>query len=1522
MRATLISKKKLITVNLPNVYNGKYWFIDDDTNTKLISVETDEDKNNWIIKSTLTCALYNSQGKEVNELVLKENDINLIRFGANSDNAAFLFVEENNKRNDTYVKYEVNKSSEIIIGRNTDCDICIMNDYVSSIHGKLQFSNGMWRLSEVPNSNGIYVDGDRFSGSENIKFGSCIYIFGVKIIVGNGFIAINNPNYVVELSESSFVRMQQDRQMDDLEPDDKEEIFYYRAPRFIRRIEPLKLKVDMPTQAEKIDDTPILLTLAPSMIMGVASFSTGIITLINSLNGNGNIMSSLPTLIMSVSMLAGMIIFPFIMKKRDIKNKKKKEIFRRNQYMKYLTSLRHEVEKNKRIQLGILSENNPMILDKSRQEDFWKTGLWSKSKNDSDYLFIRMGIGDIPMEQEIIFPEERFSLEDDEMREALLEFHKEEKLVKNVPVGIDLKNTRCVGITGNSKNVLNAINLIGMQIGLLHGYDEVKIAFYGKANDLIKLGYLKDINHIWNNSKSKRYLATNENDARELSAEIHKIIQKRKEKDGVKDDSYLIIVIADRNLAKSISVAEELQGEEDTFVRVVYCYDDGGELPRECEKIVRLDVGGGLIYGKDAEDYFGTEFTQDILKVDECKKAIHKSLKYKISLNDDANGLPKKYDFMEMFGVGKAEYLNIMHRWLNNNAVKSLKTEVGIDQNGDKFYLDLHEKAHGPHGLVAGMTGSGKSEFIISYILSMAVNYHPDEVAFVLIDYKGGGLADAFDKKTYKLPHLAGTITNLDAGAVYRSMLAISSELKRRQNVFKEVKLQFNEATMDIYKYQKMYRAGQVSEPMPHLIIISDEFAELKSQQPEFMDELISTARIGRSLGVHLILATQKPSGVVNEQIWANSKFKVCLKVQDKSDSMEMLKRPDAAELTDTGRFYLQVGYNELFHLGQSAWSGALYPDTEEYVNEGEKDVEIIDELGTTIDKLKFNNAEINKNNGEQIVRVMEYLVSIARELNYSQRQLWLPEIPANIYLDELIAKYGLPDTEKFVAIAGELDDPYTQSQRMLTVDFEEKGNAIVYGNSTSGLDMFVETTLFSMFEMYSPTEFNTYILDFENENLRKFKDIPHVGDVLRDGDDEKISNLYMMLNAETKRRRELISEFGGNINEYNKVATEKLPKILILINNYAHFVESYERLEEKNLSLCRDGIKYGIYFMLTGAAASSIRYKITQNFGQSFVLKLNDTTDYTAILGSVGGRTPEKHTGRGMLKDKEIYMFQSAHFSYETDPAQVASYISKFCNALSSKYGDAKAPSIPVMPKELTVETLANEQVTYDSVPIGIQYRSYKTLGIDFSKNYMLGVVSKDIGNTYRFVSEFVNVLKEIESVDIKMLNIDSSDPVFANLEGINVYEDNNAGFEEIYELCKNRNNEYKQLDGKLTTEFTPIVVIMNSYTKLKASLNQTNADNMSKLLDVAADFWKVYFVIADDIQMFSSNSIFKWLKENVRNNCVWIGDGISGYSSYINIKDSNLPNAVNKDSGYYCKSGKCRYVKYIMSKEGEEDE
>ena len=497
-----------------------------------------------------------------------------------------------------------------------------------------------------------------------------------------------------------------------------------------------------------------------------------------------------------------------------------------------------------------------------------------------------------------------------------------------------------------------------------------------------------------------------------------------------------------------------------------------------------------------------------------------------------------------------------------------------------------------------------------------------------------------------------------------RTLVSIQSELKRRQQIFNEVRDSLGESTIDIYKYQRLYREGVIKEPVSHLFIVSDEFAELKSQQPEFLNQLVSTARIGRSLGVHLILATQKPAGVVNDQIWSNSKFRVCLKVQTRQDSMDMLKRPEAASIKETGRFYLQVGYDELFEMGQSGWAGAKYVPTEKITKKIDDSITFINNNGYVIKSTKnIIKQDTSENHGEQLTNIVKYLADLAKKENLNIKKLWLESIPEFIYISNLKIKYK-HTTQSFLInpIIGEYDVPSKQKQNVLKLDLTNDGNVVIYGAAGAGKENLLTTLIISTTIEHRPEEINFYILDFGAETLKKFQNIPHVGDVMFSDEEEKINSLVNILASEVERRKDLFAEYSGSYLNYIKESGQTLPQIVTIINSFEVFLETYSRLEDRLGSLLRDGPKYGISFIFTTTVTNGIRMRMTQYFTRKLVLQMPQESDYRTLLNAPKTLFPAKKFGRGITKIDEdgLVEFQTA---YICDPELIGKTTNEIVN-------------------------------------------------------------------------------------------------------------------------------------------------------------------------------------------------------------------------------------------------------------------
>ncbi len=257
-------------------------------------------------------------------------------------------------------------------------------------------------------------------------------------------------------------------------------------------------------------------------------------------------------------------------------------------------------------------------------------------------------------------------------------------------------------------------------------------------------------------------------------------------------------------------------------------------------------------------------------------------------------------DFFSAHQIEQLSVSGIREQWQRNHTYDHVSACIGITDTGEPVLFDLHEKGAGPHGLIAGSTGSGKSEFLISMILSLAYSYSPEELQFLILDFKGGGASGVFHQEGSELPHIAGVLTDLDAEDTDKALVSLRMECRRRETALKEMSERFHCSVNNADTCSRLLEGK-----MPHLIIIVDEAAELKAKQPDFFRDLISIARIGRSLGIHLILCTQKPAGIISDQIRSNCRFRIALKVQDRQDSLEVIGSPEAAYLSEPGDFIL-----------------------------------------------------------------------------------------------------------------------------------------------------------------------------------------------------------------------------------------------------------------------------------------------------------------------------------------------------------------------------------------------------------------------------------------------------------------------------------------------------------------------------------------------------------------------------------------------------------------------------------------
>lgn len=678
-------------------------------------------------------------------------------------------------------------------------------------------------------------------------------------------------------------------------------------------------------------------------------------------------------------------------------------------------------------------------------------------------------------------------------------------------------------------------------------------------------------------------------------------------------------------------------------------------LPAACDTVIEIvDPDGDATVRRPAEGVVVEDVLLAGLTVARARSCARELARFDDpELHQAGAGLPDGVRLLPMLGLPQVDAASVRDRWRRTEPASAV-APIGVTERG-VFALDLVRD--GPHGLVGGTTGSGKSELLRSLVAALAAHADPTQLTFVLMDYKGGA---AFDECA-RLPHTVGLVTDLDEQLGERALRAMEAELRRRER-------QLRAAGVDNLV---AYVQRGAAEPMPRLIVVIDEFATLASELPDFLAALVGIAQRGRTLGVHLILATQRPSGAVNDNIRTNTNLRVALRVQDAADSVDVIGIRDAAELSRLlpGRAYVRLGPGEVVPI-QTALVTCVSAAAED--------------APVAVAPFVFGAAAPEPGGPARPLGDRTDLARLVDAIAEAAADLPPPRRPWPEPLGRQVDLAALPPEEDR-AIVALADDPARQAQYPIGWDPAE-GNVLMFGITGSGTTTTLLAVALSLAAASGPESLELYAVDYGTGALSVLDGLPHTGSVIAADDRERQVRLIRHLRAELDRRR------GGAPRR----------RITVLIDNLAAMRAEFDDIAGLELldvltRLYADGTTAGISFAVTADRFSTVPPAWASVTTQRWLFRLPDPFDYVQA-GLTRRDVPAKVPGR-------MVTLPGALQAQVGRPAPTAAAA---VDAVARKYPDADRPArrIGALPAEVPIDRLTPPDVAGEPwrLPLGIR--------------------------------------------------------------------------------------------------------------------------------------------------------------------------------------------------------------------------
>ncbi|MEV5242091.1 type VII secretion protein EccCb [Streptomyces cinnamoneus] len=1018
----------------------------------------------------------------------------------------------------------------------------------------------------------------------------------------------------------------------------------------------------------------------------------------------------------------------------------------RERYLEYLEELREELgaeERARRERARLLDPPPEALYDLVRDP----ARLWERRRLDGDFLRVRVGTGRMPAHPltvgqqtgNVLTPPDRFML--NEAGALKNRF----STAADLPLTVPLDRVGNVSVVGDREGVLRVARALLTQAAVTHAPDDVAFALACPGERMADWGWFKWLPHT---------LAPDEHDgpvsarriapalaplarlmSRDLRARASYAAEVRRGlsgKDALEMAGRLLVVSDEYGEdAPELPRPDEAVGLREMGVTVLHLVAERVQEPGHVS--LRITVDGDRVHIEDLRpaEPLTSEGTADRATAAGAEGLARLLAPLRLSAESLVDApLSGPVDFAELLGIGDPAALDVASLWQPRGERAFLRVPIGVSDSREPVLLDLKESSElgmGPHGLCVGATGSGKSELLRTLVLALVASHPPEDLAMVLVDYKGGATFAPFAD----LPHVAGVITNLEnqAGLVERVHSSLAGEVQRRQQVLKDAG-----NIADIGHYAALRETRPDLDPLPHLFVVIDEFGELLTAKPDFIDLFLSIGRIGRSIGVHLLLSSQRIEGGKLKGLDTYLSYRLGLRTFSADESRTVLDTPDAFHLPPIPGFgYLKVDTSAYERFKASFVSGPYRGPALPTEDDGGPVVLPYPDFNTLGEPdTAAGDAEPAMRHRNPGPTTMSVIVDQLRDAARPTRAIWLPPLPKAIALDASAGPVQAGARGMQLAVRpgllkvplGILDDPAKQWQGQWILDLTVAGgHAAVIGGPQSGKTTLLRTLALSLAMTHTPREVGIYGLDLVGGGLAALSGLPHVGGIAGRADRERAARTVEEVRGMLAEREELFREHGiDSVERLRELRAEgRLPElssteIVLVIDGFGALRDDFDDIEDAVTDLLKRGGGYGIHVVASMLRWNDVRIATQATFGTRVELRLNDPGD-SSIDRKLAETLAPDEPGRALTDGKLFAQTALPRIDSLASTSELGPAVEQAITVIRSCWSGDGAQRVRVLPARIPAASLASPTAEPNRVPIGLDQTALAPVLLDLFK-------------------------------------------------------------------------------------------------------------------------------------------------------------------------------------------------------------